>query len=91
MAEITMEPLLETMRAMLEELRRQNKRDDDLWDADDIAHYMKLEKSTVQQRILRKPNFPRPVLLQTSLDGGGGGKRWVPKEVKQWTMKHKQS
>lgn len=70
-------------------MRRQASQDDDLWTADDVAAYLKLSKSTVQQRIIGKVGFPRPVILPTAHDSSGGGKRYLAKEVKAWTLRHR--
>lgn len=52
----------------------------DLWDADDIACFLRLEKKTVQNHYLGNPKFPKPVVLPT------GGKRWIASEVKAYAM-----
>lgn len=52
--------------------------DDGLWDARDIASYMRLSQKSVQNHYLSKPGFPKPVILAT------GGRRWVANEVKAW-------
>ncbi|WP_241086826.1 helix-turn-helix transcriptional regulator [Candidatus Vondammii sp. HM_W22] len=74
---------------ILEELRYQGRNNDALWDADDIARYMKLSKSTVQSRIICKQNFPRALRMPTS-ETGMGGRRWLAKEVKQWVMRYRE-
>ncbi|MFM2477346.1 helix-turn-helix transcriptional regulator [Celerinatantimonas sp. MCCC 1A17872] len=74
---------------ILEELRYQGRGNDSLWDADDIARYMRLSKSTVQGRIICRESFPLAVRLPTS-DTGLGGRRWLAKEVKQWVMRHRE-
>lgn len=73
---------------ILNELKFQNNNNDSLWDADDIARYMKLSKSTVQSRIICKSNFPRALRMPTS--DNGGGRRWLAKEVKAWAMRHRE-
>ena len=55
--------------------------DNDLWDADDLAQYMRLSKKTVQTHIISVQGFPNPVILAT------GGKRWLAAEVKQWVLR----
>lgn len=57
--------------------------DNDLWDAADIAQYMRLSKKSVQSHILGTKGFPNPVILAT------GGKRWMSKEVKAWVLRHR--
>lgn len=78
--------IIDGLNAILDELQRQRVKDD-LWTADDIATYLKLKKSTVQQRILKSVGFPRPVILPTTAEGGS--KRWVADEVKQWPKKNR--
>lgn len=57
--------------------------DNDLWDANDIAQYMRLSKKSVQNHYLDKPNFPNAVILAT------GGRRWVATEVKAWVTRRR--
>lgn len=78
------DPLLNAMGDILHELRRQRVKDD-LWTVDDIASYLSLRKSTVQQRVLGKNGFPSPRLLPTTEEGGS--QRWEPEEVRQWYKK----
>jgi predicted DNA-binding transcriptional regulator AlpA len=77
------------MLDILGELRWQNAQVGDLWTAEEIGRYMKLKKNSVQNTLLKKPTFPKPIIIPTAKDGGGGGKRWVAKEVKQWALKHR--
>lgn len=74
------------LAAILDELRSQRV-NNDLWTASDIADYLKLKKSTVQQRILKSDGFPRPTTLPTTAEGGS--KRWIADEIKQWSRKHR--
>lgn len=55
----------------------------DLWDADDIAVYMRLSKKSVQNHIIDTPGFPKAVVLVT------GGRRWVASEVKAWVLRRR--
>ena len=71
---------------ILAELRQQNTSSDALWDAEDIAYYMRLSKSTVQSRVITRSNFPRALRMPTS-SVGYGGRRWLAKEVKQWILR----
>lgn len=80
----TVAPLLQQM---LEELRKLRMGDDDLWTAEEIAAYMKYQKKTVQNVIIKKPGFPSPYIIPSSENSGG--KRWKSGEVKQWAMKHR--
>lgn len=69
--------------AILGELRGQRAQDDDLWEAEQIANYMKLSKKSVQNGILKTSGFPSCIVLPT------GGRRWVAKEVKAWAMRRR--
>jgi predicted DNA-binding transcriptional regulator AlpA len=55
----------------------------ELWDAEDIATYVRLSKKSVQNHMLDMPGFPRPVVLPT------GGRRWVASEIKAWVLRHR--
>lgn len=70
------------LRRILEELRRQNAQDEDLWEAEHIADYMKLSKKSVQNNVIKSAGFPSCVVLPT------GGRRWYAKEVREW-VKHR--
>lgn len=63
--------------------RLDRTRDDGLWDANDIADYVRLSKRSVQNHYLTKPGFPKPVILPT------GGRRWVAGEVKAWITRRR--
>lgn len=71
------------LTGILEELRRQRVQDDDLWEAEQIADYMKLSKKSVQNGVLSASGFPSSVVLPT------GGRRWVAKEVKAWALRRR--
>lgn len=66
---------------ILGELRKQSTMHEELWGADEIAAYLKTEKSTVQSHYLGKDSFPEPIKLPR------GGKRWFSKEVRAWASK----
>ncbi|MEX1197836.1 MAG: hypothetical protein WEB57_08265 [Pseudohongiellaceae bacterium] len=67
---------------LLRELRQVNKRE--LWDAQDIADYLKLAKSTVKSHIVCKPDFPKAIKINSV-------RRWEPEEVIAWARKHRSS
>lgn len=54
----------------------------DLWDASHIAAYLKRSHSTVRDRILPLPSFPRPIRIQTS--NGTGHPLYKAREVIKW-------
>lgn len=61
--------------------------DDAMLVAQDIADLLGYEKSTVQQTILCRPDFPRAYLIPTS--GDKTGKRYRLGEVKQWALRYR--
>jgi hypothetical protein len=63
--------------------RLERTRDDGLWDAEDIAAYMRLSKKSVQNHYLNKPGFPKAIILAT------GGRRYVAAEVKSWILRRR--
>jgi len=66
-------------------LTRLARRDDGLWDAQDIADYLRMSKSTVQGSVITKKTFPRAIQLET------GGRRWKTGEVKAWATRHREN
>lgn len=54
----------------------------DLWDASHIAAYLKRSHSTVRDKILPLPSFPRPIRIQTA--NGTGHPLYKAREVIQW-------
>lgn len=74
------DPIAALLISILEELRSKRAQDDDLWEAEHIANYMKLSKKSVQNSVLKSPSFPGGLVLPT------GGRRWVAKEVKAWVL-----
>lgn len=77
------DPVVGALNVIIKELRRSRGQDDDLWEAQEIADYMKLSKGGVQAHVLNTPGFPKAVLLPT------GGRRWVAKEVKAWLVRRR--
>ena len=54
----------------------------DLWDASHIAAYLKRSHSTVRDRILPLPSFPKAIRIQTS--NGTGHPLYKAREVVRW-------
>jgi predicted DNA-binding transcriptional regulator AlpA len=54
----------------------------DLITADDIAQTLHLAVRTVREKVVRRPDFPRPIAV-------GGAKRWIRNEVHQWILKQR--
>lgn len=69
-------------------LERSMLSDNTLWDMNDIAAYMRLSKSTVQQRVINITGFPRAIKLPTT--DNGGQRRWQPNEVKAWAKRYRE-
>ena len=68
---------------LIEIIRRQSI-PDRLWDAQDVADYPKLAKSTVQSHILCKPDFPKAIRIN-------GTRRWEPQEIKTWAKSNREA
>jgi hypothetical protein len=54
----------------------------DLWDTEHIAAYLKYSYSTVRDKILPLPSFPRPISIRTV--NGAGLPRYKAREVILW-------
>ena len=54
----------------------------DLWDTEHIAAYLKYSYSTVRDKILPLPSFPRPICIRTA--NGSGLPRYKAREVIKW-------
>lgn len=54
----------------------------DLWDTEHIAAYLKRSYSTVRDKVLPLPSFPKPIRLQTS--NGTGHPLYKAREVIRW-------
>lgn len=54
----------------------------DLWDASHIAAYLKRSHSTVRDKILPLPSFPKPIRIQTA--NGTGHPLYKAREVVRW-------
>lgn len=73
---------------ILNELRSQRAEEADLWNADDIAQYLRLSRSSIQSRVICRKDFPRAVRIPT--EAGLGGRRWYAKEVKYWVSRNRE-
>jgi hypothetical protein len=54
----------------------------DLWDTEHIAAYLKYSYSTVRDKILPLPSFPKPICIRTA--NGAGLPRYKAREVIKW-------
>ncbi|MDX2505816.1 MAG: hypothetical protein QNL62_15250 [Gammaproteobacteria bacterium] len=73
---------------ILNELKKQNISNLELWTADDIARYMRLSRSSVQSRVFCRKDFPRAARIPTS--GSGGDRRWYAKEIQAWLQRNRE-
>ena len=73
---------------ILNELKAQSAENAELWNASDIARYLRLSTSSVQSRVIARKDFPRAVLIPT--DSGMGGRRWYANEVKGWIGRNRE-
>lgn len=74
--------LVEAVNKLTQRLDHLAAMQNELWDADEIAAFLKLKKRSVQQSIInrnRNPSFPAPVILPT------GGRRWTRQSVIDWS------
>ena len=67
---------------ILNELITQSAANGEIWNADNIAQYMRLSISSIQSRIICRRDFPRAVRIPTT--DLGGGRRWYAAEIKNW-------
>jgi hypothetical protein len=73
----------EILKAILQKLtERSIPIEVDLWDTEHIAAYLKYSYSTVRDKILPLPSFPRPISIRTV--NGAGLPRYKAREVIQW-------
>lgn len=73
--------LIAELRDLISEIKKPAK--SDMWDASDIAAYLRLTKGTVQSHLLGKHGFPNAIVLPV------GGRRWLASEVKAWAARHR--
>jgi len=77
---LTTDDLLADILAEIKRANRQAR----LWDVADIADYFKLSTSSVYNRLLCKPEFPKAIKID------GINRRWMPHEVKAYAERHRQ-
>lgn len=73
---------------ILNELKALKATQEEIWNVDDIARYMRLSRSSIQSRIICRKDFPRAIRIPT--ENGLGGRRWYAKEVKNWVSKNRE-
>lgn len=57
--------------------------DVDLWDADGVAGYLKVQRRTVLEVFAPRPDFPAAIRLPTR-GSGPGAPRWKASKVIEW-------
>lgn len=57
----------------------------DLWDADGVASYLKVQRRTVLEVIAPRPDFPPAIRIPTS-GSGPGAPRWKAVDVIAWAQ-----
>ena len=72
---------------ILNELKSQRAVTSELWNANDIARYMRLSLSSIQSRVICQKSFPRALRIPTQ--NGSGGRRWYSREVKSWLRENR--
>lgn len=80
----------DTLQAILDELRRQRLPvgiDAALWDADDVAAYLRVQRRYVLERLAIRPDWPGAIRLT---DSGHGGARWRAREVIAWAQRRQE-
>lgn len=82
------DPAAVILSQILDELKTGNA-DKRLWSMDDIGNYLGLSASTVQTRIVCKPDFPKAISIPTGT--GHTNRRWYPNEVKDWIGRHREN
>lgn len=77
-------PRIEVLIALLS--RPETEIADRLWGADEIAEWMRLSPSTIKQRVICQPGFPKP------FQPGGlehSQSRWFASEIIKWAREHR--
>jgi predicted DNA-binding transcriptional regulator AlpA len=72
----------ELLKQILEELKSANA-DKRLWDITQVAEYFNMKRSTVSNKIIAAPDFPKCITVDRTHP------RWKPEEVKKWADRHR--
>jgi hypothetical protein len=78
------------LSAILAELQRQRTPtglDAALWDADDVAAYLRVERRYVLERLAVRTDWPKAIRLT---DGPKGGARWRAREIIAWAQRRQE-
>lgn len=63
-------------------------RKDDLWDAGDVAAYLKCERRTVLEYYAPMVGFPKAIRLPTNTGSKSASPRWRADQIKEWALAH---
>lgn len=55
-----------------------------LWDADEVAGFLRIRRRHCAEKLVFEPDFPRPIVLPSTGGGKRGQKVWKAKEVIEW-------
>lgn len=61
----------------------------DLWSTREVAQFLKHTEKTTRDKIVAKPDFPRPIRISTGARGRGHP-RWKAREVIAWAEKQQE-
>lgn len=84
---MTTDQLLADILAELRRQRQPTSLDAALWDADDVAAYLRVERRYVLERLAIRPDWPAAIRLT---DTGKGSARWRAREVIAWAQRRKE-
>lgn len=63
--------------------------DRQLWTADDVAQYLRVNRRAVMERYAPLPNFPQPIRIPAA-DNKVSRPRWKAVEVMRWAERHQE-
>lgn len=70
------------LKEILNELKLANT-DNRLWGITQVADYFDMKRTTVSEKIIAAPDFPKPVSVENTHP------RWIPDEVKKFAARHR--
>ena len=75
------------LSGILQEIKKMNRNDDDLWTRANIAEYLQCSPNQAD-RVIRHKDFPAAIRPPTSENGGHP--RWVAREVKKFVQQFRE-
>jgi hypothetical protein len=79
--------ILSAILAELQRHRAPTGLDAALWDADDVAAYLRVERRYVLERLAVRTDWPKAIRLT---DGPKGGARWRAREIIAWAQRRQE-